>query len=221
MTDKETAQWFDTIFYSGRNRPIMLATRRERAKHFYNYLFPAYDYAVVDQEELERCTFYKSERHDIDLIYTRTHMGLRTGNVYVQLGMTNKDVKINVCEGSGLLCISCNETSTTYMMMYDIRHGIFIYQRPVSQNRPSTEAFRDKVREIVDNNRDVTATEMYRQLVIWSEGTSIIHIYDTEKDWTLVNSGYLSPENIYTLSTERPKELIRTVTGLVPRNTGL
>lgn len=211
MTDKETTQWFDTIFYSGWNRPILLATCRN-AEDRYNILssyFTAYSYVVVDQEELERCIIYKSERHDIDVVYTRQHLGLRTGDTYVKLGFPNKDVEINVCEGTGLLCISHRDGISTHVLLYDIRHNTFIYQCPVSQNRPDTEAFRDKIREIVDNDRDITATEMYKKLVMWSEGTSLIHIYDTEKDWTLFNFGYISPENIVdsivsTFILERP-----------------
>jgi hypothetical protein len=198
MTDKKTTQWFDTIFYNGWHKPILLAMYRDAADRYsiLSSYFTAYDFVVVDKEELERCIIYKSERHDIDLVYTRQHLGLRTGDTYVRLGFPNKDAEISVCEGTGLLCISHRDGQTTHVLLYDIRHGTFIFQSPVSQNRPDAEAFRDKIREMVDNNKDITATEMYKQLVIWSEGTSLIHIYDTEKDWTLTNFGYVSPENI-------------------------
>lgn len=211
MTDKETDQWFDTVFYSNRNRPILLATYRDTAEQ-HGVLSPyltAYDYVTVDKEELERCTIYRSERHGIDLIYTGPHLGLRTDDIYVRLGFPNKDAEISVCEGTGLLCISHRDGKTTHVLLYDIRHGTFIFQSPVSRNRPDAEAFRDKIREMVDNDKDITASQMYKQLVIWSKSASLIHIYDTEKDWTLTNFGYISPENIVdpfvrTFVPERP-----------------
>lgn len=202
MTDKETTQWFDTIFYGGKCRPIMLATKKDKEQKYLTY-FPVYSYVVVDPEELERCTFYKSERNNVSLIrHLGLHMGLCIGDTYVKM-VTPFD-KAEVCEGSGLFCFSYNHGNTTHVLLYDIRHGMFVFQRPVSNNKPGIDEIQDKIREIVENDRDVTAGQMYRQLVTWSNGTSLIYIYDTEKDWACINFGYLSPENVETLLMERP-----------------
>lgn len=195
MTDKETTQWFDSVLFSDRNRPMILTieTDTEQQCH-YNYV-SRYSYVVVDQEELERCTFYKSERHDVSLIRRKLHLDMITGDTYVNIGVLYYDsADIHVCEGTGLLCITYKEGSNTQVMLYDIRHGLFVFMRLLTDINHSTEEFRDRIRESVDNNRDITAKQMYRQLVEWSDGTRLVHVYDTENNWDIIDKGYLSSE---------------------------
>lgn len=195
MTDKETTQWFDSILFSDRNRPMILTieTDTEQQCH-YNYV-SRYSYVVVDQEELERCTFYRSERHDVSLIRRKLHLDMITGDTYVNIGVLYYDsADIHVCEGTGLLCITYKEGSNTQVMLYDIRHGLFVFMRLLTDINYSTEEFRDRIRESVDNNRDITAKQMYRQLVEWSDGTRLVHVYDTENNWDIIDKGYLSSE---------------------------
>lgn len=195
MTDKETIQWFDSILFSGWNRPIILAVEKDTEQQcHYNYV-SRYSYVVVDQEELERCTFYKSERHDVSLIRRKLHLDMITGDTYVNIGVLYYDsADIHVCEGTGLLCITYKEGSNTQVMLYDIRHGLFVFMRLLTDINHSTEEFRDRIRESVDNNRDITAKQMYRQLVEWSDGTRLVHVYDTENNWDIIDKGYLSSE---------------------------
>lgn len=195
MTDKETTQWFDSVLFSDRNRPMILTieTDTEQQCH-YNYV-SRYSYVVVDQEELERCTFYKSERHDVSLIRRKLHLDMITGDTYVNIGVLYYDsADIHVCEGTGLLCITYKEGSNTQVMLYDIRHGLFVFMRLLTDINHSTEEFRDRIRESVDNNRDITAKQMYKQLVEWSDGTRLVHVYDTENNWDIIDKGYLSSE---------------------------
>lgn len=195
MTDKETTQWFDSVLFSDRNRPMILTieTDTEQQCH-YNYV-SRYSYVVVDQEELERCTFYKSERHDVSLIRRKLHLDMITGDTYVNIGVLYYDsADIYVYEGTGLLCITYKEGSNTQVMLYDIRHGLFVFMRLLTDINHSTEEFRDRIRESVDNNRDITAKQMYRQLVEWSDGTRLVHVYDTENNWDIIDKGYLSSE---------------------------
>ena len=195
MTDKETTQWFDSVLFSDRNRPMILTieTDTEQQCH-YNYV-SRYSYVVVDQEELERCTFYRSERHDVSLIRRKLHLDMITGDTYVNIGVLYYDsADIHVCEGTGLLCITYKEGSNTQVMLYDIRNGLFVFMRLLTDINHSTEEFRDRIRESVDNNRDITAKQMYRQLVEWSDGTRLVHVYDTENNWDIIDKGYLSSE---------------------------
>lgn len=194
MTDKDTTQWFDTIFYSGRKKPMILAINRNTDHYAY---VSRYSYVVVDQEEFERSVFYRSERHDVSLIRRKLHLDMITGDTYVNIGVLYYDTAdIYVCEGSGLLCITYKEGNNTQVMLYDIRHGLFVFMRLLTDINHSTEEFRDRIREIVDNDRDITARQMYRKLVEWSGGTRLFHIYDTEKNWDIIDKGYLSSEDM-------------------------
>lgn len=203
-TDKKTIEWFDTIFISDRNRPTILAIEKDTEQQCYSYVY-RYSYVVVDQEEFERSVFYRSERHDVSLIRRKLHLDMITGDTYVNIGVLYYDTAdINVCEGTGLLCITYNEGNNTQVMLYDILHGIFIYMRLLSNNHPpGTEEIKDKIKEIVDNDRDITGKQMYKQLVEWSGGTRIFHIYDTEKNWDIIDKGYLSSEDVE-VSLTRP-----------------
>ena len=195
MTDKETTQWFDSILFSDRNRPMILTMETDTEQQCHYTYVSRYSYVVVDQEELERCTFYKSERHDVSLIRRKLHLDMITGDAYVNIGVLYYDsADIHVCEGTGLLCITYKEGSNTQVMLYDIRHGLFVFMRLLTDINHSTEEFRDRIRESVDNNRDITAKQMYRQLVEWSDGTRLVHVYDTENNWDIIDKGYLSSE---------------------------
>jgi hypothetical protein len=203
MTDKETDQWFDAIFYGSKDKPMMLATHRDEKDIGTTYL-PAYRYVVVDPEELERCTFYRSETHDVSLINTGQHMGMCTGNTYVTLGPPHKDGDIKVYEGSGLLCVVGNKIFSSNLSIYDIRHGIFISQHILLHENSEAKKVGDKIREIIDNDRDVTAGQMYRELVTWNGGTSLVFIYNAERDWTLLDFGNLNPESLEELTLTNP-----------------
>lgn len=195
MTDKETTQWFDSILFSDRNRPMILTVETDTEQQCHYTYVSRYSYVVVDQEELERCTFYKSERHDVSLIRRRLHLDMITGDTYVNIGVLYYDsADIHVCEGTGLLCITYKEGSNTQVMLYDIRHGLFVFMRLLTDINHSTEEIQDRIRESVDNNGDITAKQMYRQLVEWSDGTRLVHVYDTENNWDIIDKGYLSSE---------------------------
>lgn len=195
MTDKETTQWFDTIFYGGKDKPMMLATEKV-AKQSGALYYPAYTYVVVDPEELEMCTLHKSETHGVSLINTGQHMGLCIGDTYLQLGPPNKDGDAKVYEGTGLLCVIRNNILASNVTMYDIRHGILVTLHLTHKN-PEAKKVSDKIRKIIDNDKDVTAGQMYRQLFTWYGDTSIVYIYNAERDWwTLLDFGYLSPESL-------------------------
>lgn len=201
MTDKETDQWFDAIFYGDKNKPMMLATSMN-AKDIGSIYYPAYRYVVVDQEELERCTFYRSETHGVSLVNTGGHTGMCIGDTYLQLGPPHKDGDIKVYEGSGLLCAVRNNIFASNISMYDIRHSIFVTQHLA--HKSETDEVGDKIREIIDNNRDVTAGQMYRQLVEWNRDTSLVYIYNAERDWTLLDFGYISPESLEEFTQTKP-----------------
>lgn len=195
MTDKETTQWFDSVLFSDRNRPMILTIETDTEQQCHYTYVSRYSYVVVDQEELERCTFYKSERHDVSLIRRKLHLDMITGDTYVNIGVLYYDsADIHVCEGTGLLCITYKEGSNTQVMLYDIRHGLFVFMRLLTDINHSTEEIQDRIRESVDNNGDITAKQMYRQLVEWSDGTRLVHVYDTENNWDIIDKGYLSSE---------------------------
>lgn len=203
MTDKETSQWFDAIFYGDRERPMMLATCRN-AKQIGTIYYPLYDFVVVDKEEFERCTFYRSETHDVSLINTGEHTGMCVGNTYVQLGLPDKEGDVKVYEGTGLLCVVRNTIFASNVSMYDIRHGIYVSQCFVCHENPEAKKVGDKIREIIDKNKDVTAGQMYRQLVTWNGDTSLVFIYNAEGDWTLLDYGNLDPETLEEFTLTNP-----------------
>ena len=204
MTDKETVQWFDTIFYGSKDKPIMLATRRD-AKDIGTIYYPAYRYVVVDPEELERCTFYRSETHGVSLINTGEHMGMCIGDTYVTLGPPHNDEETKVYEGTGLLCVIRNTIFASNISMYDIRHGIFVSQCLVVHENSEAKKVGDKIREIIDNNKDVTAGQMYRELVTWNgDASRHVYIYNAERDWTLLDFGNLNPERLEEFTLTSP-----------------
>lgn len=202
-TDGKEIRWFDAIFYGSKDKPIMLATRGD-AKDIGTIYYPAYRYVVVDPEELERCTFYRSETHGVSLINTGQHTGMCTGNTYVTLGPPHKDGDIEVYEGSGLLCVVRNNIFVSNLSIYDIRNSIFVSQHFVVHETPEAKKVGDKIREIIDNNKDVTAGQMYRELVTWNGDASLVYIYNAERDWTLLDFGYLSPENLEEFTLTNP-----------------
>jgi hypothetical protein len=197
MTDKETTQWFDSVLFSDRNRPMILTIETDTEQQCHYTYVSRYSYVVVNQEELERSVFYKSERHGVSLIRRKLHLDMITGDSYVNIGVLYYDSEdINVCEGTGLLCITYNQGNNTQVLMYDIRHGLFVFMRLLSYNIPGTEKIQDRIRESVDNNKDITARQMCRQLAEWGDGTSLFHIYDTKNNWDIIDKGYLSSEGV-------------------------